>query len=35
VVSSNCYPGGFGGIVNAGRFEQMFHVISLGASYHF
>lgn len=35
VVSSNCYPGGFGGVANAGRFEQMHHMISLGASYHF
>jgi hypothetical protein len=35
VVSSNCYPGGFGSIVNAGRFEQMHHMLSLGAQYHF
>ncbi len=35
VTSRGCYPGGFGGVVNAGRYEQMFHIVSLGASYHF
>lgn len=35
VVSRNCYPGGFGSVVNAGRYEQMHHIVSLGAQYHF
>ncbi|MBN8615523.1 MAG: hypothetical protein J0L92_33315 [Deltaproteobacteria bacterium] len=35
VTATNCYPGGFGGVVNAGRYEQMHHIVSLGASYHF
>jgi hypothetical protein len=35
VVSRNCYPSGFGSVVNAGRYEQMHHIVSLGAQYHF
>ncbi len=35
VTATNCYPGGFGGVVNAGRYEQMHHILTLGASYHF
>lgn len=35
VTSTGCYPSGFGSVVNAGRYEQMHHAISLGANYHF
>lgn len=35
VSSRGCYPNGFGSVVNAGRYEQMFHAVSLGAAYHF
>lgn len=35
VPSLGCYPSGFGAVVNAGRYEQMHHAISLGMSYHF
>lgn len=35
VPSRGCYPIGYGGVVNAGRYEQMHHMLSLGASYHF
>lgn len=35
VAQSNCYPQGFGEVINAGTFSQMFHAVSLGASYHF
>jgi long-subunit fatty acid transport protein len=35
VPSRGCYPNGFGALVNGGTFSQMFHVVSLGASYHF
>ena len=35
VAQSGCYPNGFGSVINAGSFSQMFHAVSLGASYHF
>ena len=35
VAQSGCYPQGFGAIINSGTFSQMFHAVSLGASYHF
>ncbi|GAB4199084.1 MAG: hypothetical protein OHK0013_08850 [Sandaracinaceae bacterium] len=35
VTSRGCYPNGFGPVVNGGQFSQMFHAVSLGATYHF
>lgn len=35
VTARGCYPNGFGGVVNAGRYEQMHHILTIGASYHF
>ncbi len=35
VVSSGCYPAGFGGVVNAGSYTQELNVISLALAYHF
>jgi hypothetical protein len=35
VTSRGCYPNGFGSIVNGGQYAQMFHAVSLGATYHF
>ena len=35
VAQSGCYPNGFGSVVNGGIFSQMFHAVSLGATYRF
>ncbi|MCS6856993.1 MAG: hypothetical protein NZM37_04705 [Sandaracinaceae bacterium] len=35
VTSRGCYPAGYGEVVNAGRYEQNFHLVSLGVTYHF
>lgn len=35
VTSTGCYPQGFGSVVNAGSYSQVFHALSIGAVYHF
>jgi long-subunit fatty acid transport protein len=35
VVSTGCYPEGFGNAVNGGTYTQQFNLVSLSATYHF
>lgn len=35
VVSTGCYPNGFGNAVNGARYTQEFNIVSLSGTYHF